>query len=129
VRVQHALNVDRDSVTRLSLNATIHSEYRPYSLFITYSAGKGKLRDVSTTLPAEITSRSVSYSWYSFPDTTIDVPLTCTLSGAESLTETIEATFTEQLVPLRLQKEHTTTISRTIVRKTTVVHSPEEGRK
>jgi hypothetical protein len=128
VTVQHALNVDKDSVTRLRLNAGIHSKYRPYSLFVTYSTGKGRFRDISTGLPAEITGRSVSYFWYSFPDTLIDVPLTCTLSGVDSLTETVEATFTQQVVPLKLQKEHSTTISRTIVRRTTVLHGPEQGR-
>jgi hypothetical protein len=111
-----------DSVTTFDMQAKIRTRFRPYTLLISYSTSKGKLKDVVSLLPSNVLDRSVTFWWYSFPDSAIYLPFHCVVSGTDSLTETVEATFTQQLVPVRIAKDHATTISRTILRQSTILH-------
>ena len=111
-----------DSGTTFDVLLKLRCKYRPYTLQVTYSAGRDTLRDVSTPLAFSSEDRSISVQWYSFPDTLTLAPLHFTLLGGDSLTERVEATFVEETEPMQIANGYVSSIiNRTIWSKRTVV--------
>jgi hypothetical protein len=48
-----------------------------------------------------------TFSWYSFPDTLIEIPITFTLGDSQRVSEKIEVIFDSLAYPLRLDKDLT----------------------
>jgi hypothetical protein len=114
---------EKDSVWRMDRRITIHSRIRPYRVKVRYSSTSPF--DVSSPWayqPAE-KSQKVSdnvkvFSWYSFPDTLIDIPVTFTLGDSQRVSEKIEVTFDTLAYPLRLDKDLTYFEMSTVVTET-----------
>ncbi len=113
-----------DSMQRYGIVLNLAMKARPYTLAVTYSAGRRSLDSVSSLLATTQTSRSVTVRWYSFPDSVLTLPIAFTVHGPDTLMESIEATFVQQAVPVRATRESANVSSRTIVRKSTAVARP-----
>lgn len=123
IRVERTVESEKDSATRFTIGLRIHARTRPYTLSIGYSGGSAKVSDVVTPLLWSQTSTSVTFRWYSFPDTMLYLPVSFTVSGADSVREYIEATFLEQAVPVTVRKESSSFQSRTVLEKVSVIRA------
>ncbi|MBF8249191.1 MAG: Zn-dependent exopeptidase M28, partial [Bacteroidetes bacterium] len=110
-----------DSSTRFDILTTITLKHRPLSITLTYSGSKHQLRGASSGLAATTTPRTISLRWSTFPGTIILAPVQFTVVGADSVTESIEATFIESPIPLRIEKQVSAVIARTVIRSSTTV--------
>jgi hypothetical protein len=115
-----------DSSRTLERRVDIHSRFRPYRVGITYGSSS----------PFEVQSpwahggdrrsrresdRSKSFTWYSFPDTSLVVPVTFTMKVGQKITERIEVTYDSLAYPLVLDRTLTNIMKRTIVTSTDTV--------
>ena len=107
IAVEHTTSISSDSITTFDILATIHFKYRPINFTLTYSAGKNRMENVSSADVANITNHSVSMQWESFPDTVMMIPIHFKVAKSDSVTETVEAVFTEMIEPVRIEKELT----------------------
>ena len=117
IAVEHTTSISSDSTT------TFHFKYRPINFTLTYNAGKNRMENVSSTDAANITNHSISLRWESFPDTVIMVPIHFTVAKSDSVTETVEAVFTEMIEPVRVEKEFTNIVPQTTIRRTEVIRA------
>ncbi len=113
-----------DSIRRYEIVLNLTMKARPYTLAVTYSSDRHSLDSVDCPLATTQTSRSVTARWYSFPDSMLSIPIAFTVHGRDTVTESIEATFVQQAVPVRVSKEHANVMSRTVVRRSTVIAAP-----
>jgi hypothetical protein len=81
---------------------------------VTYAGGKA-IENVATPILWSPGTNSVSFRWYSFPDTSIYLPVSFQVTGSDSVKENIEATFIEQAVPVIVKKDVSTVTSKTTV--------------
>jgi len=110
------------SGTTFDLLLKLRCKYRPYTLRVTYSAGRDTLRDVSTPLASTSDDHFLAIQWYSFPDTLTLAPLHFTLLGGDSLIERVEATFVQEAESMQVANGYKPTIiNRTIWSKRTAV--------
>jgi hypothetical protein len=124
INIQRRIETTKvDSSTRFDILTSITLKHRPLSIMLTYSSSKHQLRGASSRLTATTTPRTISLRWSSFPGPDILAPLQFTVVGADSITESLEATFVEPPVPLRVEKQMSTVSFRTIVRSSTVVNA------
>lgn len=123
IRVERTVETKKDSATRFTIGLRVHARMRPYHLTVGYSGGSARISDVVTPLLASQTPTSVTVRWYSFPDTMLYLPVSFTLSGADSVREYIEATFVEQAVPVAVWKESASLHTRTVLEKTTWIRA------
>ncbi len=110
-----------DSSTRFDVLTTITLKHRPLSITLTYSSAKHKLRGASSGLTATTTPRTISLRWSAFPGTIILAPVQFTVVGADSVIESIEATFVEPIRPMRVEKKLSAVSTRTVVRHSATV--------
>ena len=110
-----------DTLTTVDIRLHITTKSRPYVLTATYSTTNGPILEVNTPAAVARTENTVSISWYSFPDTSLVVPLSLTVRRGVRLKEKIEAIFIEEPVPVNLEKEGTVFIRRALFRQTSVV--------
>ena len=115
-----------DSSTRFDVLTTITLKHRPLSITLTYSSSKHQLRGASSGLTSTSTPRTISLRWSSFPGPKILAPFQFTVVGADSVTESIEATFVEPPVPLRIEKQMSAVIARTVIRSSTIVKAARD---
>ncbi|MBI4419114.1 MAG: M28 family peptidase, partial [Ignavibacteriales bacterium] len=125
IQVSRSVQTRKDSATTFTMNLKIQMPTRPYMLTVRYAGGKETPANVTTPFVWSPGPGSISFRWYSFPDTLIFLPVSFTIVGSDSVREYIEATFLEQAIPVEVQKESTSTVSRTVVEKTAVIrHRP-----
>lgn len=93
---------------------------------LTYSSARHQLRGASGELAATTPPRNISIRWSSFPGPKILAPFQFTVVGADSVTESIEATFVEPPVPLQVEKQMSTVIARTIIRSSTTLKAARD---
>ncbi|MBI4428619.1 MAG: M28 family peptidase [Ignavibacteriales bacterium] len=108
-----------DSNTTMNILTNIRLRYRPLSLTLTYSGGKHGLKEAGSALAHTITLRSISLHWSFFPDSILLVPVHFTVVGADSVTESIEATFVQPLENVEVSKGTANVATRTTLRKGT----------
>ncbi len=108
-----------DTVTTLTIRLHLTSRTRPYRMTATYSSLGGSIVDVNTPAAFTRTENTVAISWYSFPDTSLSVPLTITLKRGGGMKEKIEGIFVEEPVPVLIEKEGASFIRRAVFRQTT----------
>ncbi|MGD1045056.1 MAG: M28 family peptidase [Bacteroidota bacterium] len=121
IHIEHTNIISSDSNTTFDILAKVHFKYRPINFTLTYSAGKNKIDNVSSTDVANITDHAVSLRWQSLPDTVMMIPIHFSVAKADSVTETIEAKFTEMIEPVRIEKELTNIIPQTTLQRTEVI--------
>ncbi len=107
-----------DSVSQIDFALQLRTKFRPYQLDVTYSIAKGSLITAASPFAVRQKERSATMRWYSFPDTALFVPIRLEVAGADSVTETVEATFVEQFTEVRVSKPNATPQYRTIIRET-----------
>lgn len=112
-----------DSLWRVDRRVIIHSRIRPYRISVKYSSASPF--DVSSAWAYrrsekfEKESDNVRvFSWYSFPDTLMEIPITFTLGDSQRVSEKIEVTFDTLAYPVRLDKDLTYFDVSTVVEKT-----------
>ncbi|MBI3586554.1 MAG: M28 family peptidase [Ignavibacteriales bacterium] len=103
----------KDTNTSFNILVKLRTRFRPLSLNLHFSAGNHNLVDITTPFAYSSTGKSVSLHWYSFPDTSLIIPIHFTVIGADSVTESIEAIFVEELEPITVEKEMASVIRRT----------------
>ncbi|MBI3788309.1 MAG: M28 family peptidase, partial [Ignavibacteriales bacterium] len=122
VSVERTIESSRkDTSTSFNMLVTLRTRFRPLALNIIFSSGNHELVNIETPLAYSSTSKSVSFYWYSFPDTSLFIPIRFTVIGADSVTESLEATFIEELEPITVEKEMANVIRRTRVSQSTVL--------
>lgn len=121
IKVRRKVETTSDSFTTYKLLLSISTRYRPYTLGLTYSAGKQSIENVSTPYASWPGPHSLTLRWYSFPDTSLTIPLTFTVTGTDSIRETIEATFVEPMIPIEVSKESASVRGRTLLRTVSVL--------
>lgn len=84
-----------DSITTVDLTLRFTSRYRPYSLQLTYSSPKASFHNATSPFVFSQTSRSIAFRWYSFPDSSLEIPLRFSIAATDSVREAIEATFVQ----------------------------------
>lgn len=115
ITAERSMETTTDSASTFSIRLFVSTKYKPYSLTITYAGGSGPLQNITTPLIWSPGTNSVSFRWYSFPDTSIYLPVSFSVTGSDSVKEYIEATFLEQAIPITVRKELSTVSSRTTV--------------
>jgi hypothetical protein len=113
MRLARTAEVTGDSTRRISLLLTISTEHRPYTLFLRYQSGRGKLSDVSSPFVYSMADDGFSLQWYSFPDTALTIPVSFTVADSASVSEEVTATFKEAVVPVTVTKPVSVTTTET----------------
>ncbi|HEY4613524.1 MAG TPA: hypothetical protein VII11_11130, partial [Bacteroidota bacterium] len=108
-----------DTATKVDMTLTIHTRTRPFTLTVTYSSPRHELLTPQSPLAFSSTERTMTFLWYSFPDTVLTLPVQLAIAQGDSLLETVEAIFMEQYVPVNAQKDHASVTFRTVVRQST----------
>ena len=108
-----------DSGTTLTIRLHLTTKTRPYRMTATYSSLGGPIVDVNTPAAYTRTENTVAISWYSFPDTSLTVPLTITLKRGGAMKEKIEGVFVEEPVRVLIEKEGASFIRRAVFRQAT----------
>jgi len=110
-----------DTSSTVNILLKVHSLHRPFTLTVTYSSGTHALMKPASPFAFASTEHTMTFRWYSFPDTVLTIPLEFSISKNASVTETIEAVFVEPIVPTVLQNEHASTSFRTKMTQTTEI--------
>ena len=115
------MTAQADSGVRYTLLVTLNLKHRPYELHVTYSTPKGTLSSGWSHLAWSATSHALGMQWYSFPDTSLVIPVSFVVTGTDSITELVEATFVEPLTPVKLEREFVNPVYRSVVRSSAVL--------
>ncbi len=114
------LTVGRQDVRQQIGDTTIHDieltlsmTRRPFTVAVYYVGGKDKLASFNTpwTFASDEGIRKIS--WYSFPDSSLKIPVKLRTVGSDSIKERIEVTFAGLAYPMDVQREMTYMIPRT----------------
>lgn len=120
INAEQENGADADSLTRIERRIEVRSKFRPLRVSIVFRS----------TEPIEVTSpwshgsdrrtgeespTMKSFSWYSFPDTPLVVPVTFALRDSQTVFEEIEVLFDSLAYPIALERVHTNFIKRTTV--------------
>jgi len=124
IRVERSVETVKGTNTTYTMLLKYHFKHRPYRLSISYRGGNAQPENVDSPFAWSPEGKSVMLRWYSFPETLLVVPLKMTVVGSDSLTEYIEATFVEQLIPVSARKDLASVRSRTIVTSLETVQRP-----
>ncbi|GJQ21339.1 MAG: hypothetical protein HBSIN02_16940 [Bacteroidia bacterium] len=121
IKTERTVETRKDSNTTFSIGLRIFSRTRPYSLTVTYAGETGGPENIVTPLLWSQGPNSVTFRWYSFPDTSLYIPVSFSLAGSDSVREYIEAVFLEQPVSVHVAKDHTSTVKRTVLERTAIL--------
>lgn len=120
IGVERSLSTSRrDSLLVVDLHLYLKLRHRPYKLKVSYSSPKAKFYEVSSPYAIGAGDHSVALQWSAFPDSSLTIPISFSLSGEDSanLKEHIEAVFLEEPQPVSVE----TRLSLHVIRRTTVV--------
>ncbi len=115
IRVERTVETIKGTNTTFTMLLQFHFKYRPYTFEVAYRGGTSPLESVDSPFAWSPEGKSIRLRWYSFPDTLLVVPLKLTVVGADTLSETVSATFVEQPVPVEVRKEDAKVVYRTSV--------------
>ena len=110
--------VVKDSTKRVDILLSLRLKFRPYTLTVSYSGAHHSVENISSMYAASTSSRTASFSWYSFPDSILTIPLRLTIHDDDTLSEIIEATFVQSAVSVHAYKPQANVVTRTVVRRT-----------
>ncbi len=102
---------------------TVRSRTRPYTLEVRFTpkhhADGSRIIKASAGLSSVALQDGIaSVRFYSFPDTSIVLPITLALNRPDTVEQVVVATFAEPAIPVTVTKEHSSVIYRTIVQET-----------
>lgn len=119
ISVERAVSTSRrDSVLLVDLHLYLRLKHRPYKLKVGYSSQKARIYEASSPYALGSTDRSATLQWSAFPDSSLTIPISFSLSAADSmvLKENIEAVFLEEPQPVAVD----TRMGLHVIRRTTV---------
>ncbi len=109
-----------DSLNRIERRIEVRSKFRPLRVSMVFRSTE----PIEVTSPwshgsyrrtERETSTMKTFSWYSFPDTPLVVPVTFALRDSQTVIERIEVTYDSLAYPIALGRVHTNFIKRTTV--------------
>jgi hypothetical protein len=124
VTVNRLVTARLDGSGGYDLQLGLRFRQRPYTLTVTYTGPAKVIRDAVTPYAANVTDRSLTVRWYSFPDSVLTIPVRFASARPDSVTETVEAVFVQPIVPMTAEKPHASVVTRSTVRRTELLHSP-----
>ena len=109
-----------DTTAEFTRRITIHPTLRPYTVTVSYHSAspflalspwaKGLRRGSGAD-----TAKNATFTWYSFPDTPLVVPVTFTLRDSQQVSETVEVTYDSLACPVAASRPLTYFTPRTVV--------------
>ncbi|MEP0822669.1 MAG: Zn-dependent exopeptidase M28 [Ignavibacterium sp.] len=121
IKTERTVETRKDSTTTFSIGLRISSRTRPYTLSVTYAGGRGAPQNVVTPLLWSQGPNSMTFRWYSFPDTSLYIPVSFSVTGSDTVREYIEAVFLEQPVSVQVRNDHSSVLRRNVLEKTTIL--------
>jgi hypothetical protein len=118
VRCERMMRASMDSGTTYDGTVNLRMKFRPYTLRVSYSSAKARFGDVRSSFVFNKTEHSITLNWYSFPDTSLIIPLHFNITGSDTILQTIEAVFIQQAEPIIVTKELSNVSSRSTVTMT-----------
>jgi len=101
-----------DTVT-YDIMLTLLSKFRPFQMVVSYDGGKDDPSNFSSTLFYRNRSHHDTFTWYSFPDTNVILPVKFSVIGQDTVHETISVMFDTLAYPMKFLAEKTYEIPRT----------------
>ncbi len=103
-----------DTAKSVELLLQFHFRHQPTGIRVSYSTSRGVISSASSPYALLATTRSISLQWNAFSDTMLNIPLSFTLSGNDTLriNEHIEVSFVEQPENVSLTTERPFSIVR-----------------
>ncbi len=95
-----------DSVTTFDIELKLASVRRPYMVMVSYTDGKNITRFETPWLFRTVEDAK-RITWYSFPDTSITIPVKFQIPSGDSVKEKIEVTYDTLAYPMSLEQELT----------------------
>jgi len=117
-----------DSNTAFDLQVSVHFKRRPERFALSYSNTRSVLDSVKGPFVSRTSDHTVSMVWESYPDTVLRIPIQFTAVKSDSVTETVEAKFSELIEPLTAEKPLTNIIPATTFRRTAIICRPSAGK-
>ncbi len=121
IAVQRVFTAPSDSQGTFDLKLRLTMKYRPYTLSVSYTGGRHALTNIISSLAFSNSASTVTFRWYSFPDTSLFIPVQFEIADADSVTEKIEATFLEPIVPIQAEKDNGSMTYRTVLTRSEVI--------
>ncbi|HUI65555.1 MAG TPA: M28 family peptidase [Bacteroidota bacterium] len=118
-----------DTIAVFTRHLTLHSRFRPLMVTVDYRS-----RDPFTARSpwasggrrGRNTDRLALYTWYSFPDTALDIPVTFAVKDSQKITEAVEVTYDSLSYPLTLERPLTYFLKRSVVEATDTLMAPRK---
>jgi hypothetical protein len=110
-----------DSTAVLERRILLHSEFRPLEVTVTYrsatpfEASSSWAQGGRRSARMSESDRTRIFTWFSYPDTNLTIPVTLVMGRGQTIKETIEITYDSLAYPVILKKENTNFIKRTFV--------------
>ena len=117
----------KDSLRTVERRINIHTGIRPLRIGLTYTSPTAfqvqspYAHGGDTQRLGRETDSRKTFSWYSFPDTDLVVPITFTLKADQKVTEHLEVVYDSLAYPLTVRSALSNTSMRTIVTATDTV--------
>ena len=124
IQAERTVETTAGTNTTFNILLTLKMKYRPYKLTVRYAGGKSTPEEVSTPLVWSPGTNSISLNWYSFPDSVLIIPISLEAIQADSLVESIEATFVQQASPVEISRGQADVMSRTTLVQEAVLRKP-----
>jgi hypothetical protein len=114
VRVERVLDASPEGgVTRYAARITVECACRPYAVSVRYRSGSKEAPAVESPWFGRPVRGEQVFAWYSFPDSTLEIPVRFTAAKGDSVVETIEVTFDRLAEPMDVTLENAYVIPRT----------------
>ena len=106
----------------------VHTTRRPLDVRIRYTGHKSITVESPWCCnadgePETQTGDKAILSWYSYPDTSLRVPVRLTVERGHDVTESVEVRFDSLASPMRWSRSHTSFVTRTIVTSTDTIRT------
>ena len=99
--------------THYDVELHLNAIRRPYTVAISYSINKKELRSFDTPFRFHSDGDDEMIDWYSYPDSTLTVPVSFSVIGSDSVNERIEVTFDQLAYSMECRQEMSYFIPRT----------------
>jgi hypothetical protein len=121
VRIQRTKEIlKKNDTTNFHLSILVSSLKRPYHIEIDFYGSENGFRNIATPLKYTSKKNKLSFSFYSFPDTSVTLPVSFQTVGCDSVTENASVTFSEPFLPITPERENTAFIFRSHFTEETV---------
>jgi hypothetical protein len=107
------------SDTSFDVNLHINAAWSPYSLTVSYGGRENRIGSIATPFAFSRPNGTLRMRWYSFPDTSLHIPLQFVAENADSVDENLEFTFAIPIERVLVEKREANVTFRSVLRKQT----------